>query len=170
MKSKELKTKYIYYRWKEETKKEVPITITVGDDGVTEEHILLLEEFDHDEQLQERYTEENLDYATENKKMRFARGDENIPEDPMNAIATNSTNPETLFDEEEVMDSQVEQLLQLMEKLTPAQIDLIYDHYGARRYLADIAKQEDCSPQAVANRKNKIITRLKKLFSELDKQ
>lgn len=170
MKNKGERTKYTYYRWDVETQKETPITVTVGEDGVTAEHIILLKEFDHAEQLQERYVKENLDYATENKKEKFYRGDENVAEDPIDGLATNKINPDFFLYEDEVVDPQVEQLLQLMEKLTPVQIDLIYDHYGARRYLADIAKDANSSPQAINNRKNKIITRLKKLFAELDKQ
>lgn len=170
MKNKEQKTKYTYYNWDIEAKKEVPITITVGEDSVTVEHIIQLKEFDHEEQLQERYVKENIDYATENKKEKFYRGDENVAENPIDGLGTNKTNPDFFLYEDEVVDPQVEQLLQLMEKLTPAQIDLIYDHYGARRYLADIAKDTNSSAQAISNRKNKIITRLKKLFGELDKQ
>lgn len=169
MKKKEQSIKYTYYFWDEETKKEIPINITVGEDGVTEEHILWLEEFDHDEKLQERYTEENRDYATENKKVKFSRGDEDAV-DPMEALSTNKTNQDFLLYEEEVVDPQVEQLLKLMEKLTPTQIDLIYAHYGEGCYMADIAREQGCSTQAINNRKNKIINRLKKLFGELDKQ
>ena len=170
MKNKEQRTKYTYYSWDTGAKKEVPITITDGENGVTVEHIILLKEFDHEEQLQERYVKENLDYATENKKEKFYRGDENVAEDPIDGLAMNKTNPDFFLYEDEVVDPQVEQLLRLMDKLTPTQIDLIYDHYGARRYLADIAKDANSSPQAINNRKNKIITRLKKLFAELDKQ
>nr|WP_307989860.1 hypothetical protein [uncultured Niameybacter sp.] len=170
MKNKGQRTKYTYYRWDAETQKETPITVTVGEDGVTAEHIIFLKEFDHQEQLQERYVKENLDYATENKKGKFYRGDENVVEDPIDGLATNKTNPDFFLYEDEVVDPQVEQLLQLMEKLTPAQIDLIYDHYGARRYFSDIAKEAGCKPQAIDGKKNRIIKRLKKLFAELDKQ
>lgn len=170
MKNKELKTKYTYYRWDEETKKEISIIINCGEDGVMEEHILCLEESDHDEQLQGRYEEENLDYTTENKKAKFSHGDEGVSEDPINALGTNKTNPDFFLYEDEVVDPQVEQLLQLMEKLSPTQIDLIYAHYGEGRYMAEIAREEGCSTQAINNRKNKIIIRLKKLLGELDKQ
>lgn len=170
MKNKGQRTKYTYYRWDTEAKKEVPITIRVGEGGVTAEHIILLKEFDHKEQLQERYVKENLDYATENKKEKFYRGDENVAEDPIDGLGTNKTNPDFFLYEDEVVDPQIEQLLQLMEKLTPAQIDLIYDHYGARRYFSDIAKEAGCKPQAIDGKKNRIIKRLKKLFAELDKQ
>lgn len=169
MKNKGQRTKYTYYRWDAEVKKEVPITITVGEDGVTAEHIILIKECDHEEQLQERYVKENLDYATENKKEKFYRGDENAAEDPIDGLATNKTNPDFFLYEDEVVPPQVEQLLQLMEKLSPTQIDFIYAHYGEGRYMADIASEQGCTTQAVNNKKNKIINRLKKLFAELDK-
>lgn len=169
MKSKEQSTKYTYYRWEAEIKKEIPITITIGEDGLTEEHILLIEELDHDEHLQERYAEENRDYATENKRVKFSHGDQGVSEDPINALGTNETNPDFLLYEAEVVDPQVEQLLQLMDKLTPSQVDFIYAHYGEGRYMADIAREQGCTTQAINNKKTKIINRLKKLFVELDK-
>jgi DNA-directed RNA polymerase specialized sigma24 family protein len=60
----------------------------------------------------------------------------------------------------------VEQLLTLMEKLTPQQIDLIYDLFGSQRQLTEIAKEEGKSVTAIHNRKSKIIARLRKLFAE----
>ncbi|MDD3882563.1 MAG: sigma factor-like helix-turn-helix DNA-binding protein, partial [Eubacteriales bacterium] len=60
----------------------------------------------------------------------------------------------------------VEQLLTLMEKLTPQQIDLIYDLFGSGRQLTEIANEEGVSTTAIHNRKSKIIARLRKLFAE----
>ena len=146
-----------------------PATIKVGENGVTEEFIIILEDFDREESLQERYTQDNIDYGIENQKARQFRGDDGMVGDPIEALGTNSMNPDVFLFEEEVVNPQVEQLLKLMEKLTPDQINLIYDHYGQRKYLADIAKEEGCKPQAIGNRKNKIIKRLQKLFADLDK-
>lgn len=170
-KNNEHRTTYTYYRWDSDLKREVPVVITAGTkDGVTEEHILWLEEADHKEALQERYAEENRDYSTENQKVKYLRGDDGVADDPINELADNRTNPDHFLYEDVKENPQVQQLLELMEKLTPKQIDLIYAHFGERRYLADIAAEEGCTPQAVTNRKNKIINRLKKLFAELDEQ
>ncbi|MEG1446999.1 MAG: hypothetical protein RSC58_06995, partial [Ruthenibacterium sp.] len=62
-------------------------------------------------------------------------------------------------------------LIAAMEKLTDAQRDLIFEHFGARKTLEEIRQTEiaatgkDITQQAVSNRLKKIITRLCK---ELD--
>ncbi len=59
--------------------------------------------------------------------------------------------------------------------LTPDQINLIYEHYGAGKTLkqicdeANAANGTDKSPQSVGNRKKKILERLKKLFEKAEK-
>lgn len=62
---------YTYWRWDEEAKKTLPITITNGQDGVTEEHIIMLSDFDHAAALGDRYENENRDYATEGHLYRY---------------------------------------------------------------------------------------------------
>ena len=146
-----------------------PATIKIGENGVELEHMILIQNLEHEESLQERYTQDNIDYGIENQKARQFRGDEGMEGDPIEALGSNSTNPDVFLFEEEVTNPQVEQLLKLMENLTPNQINLIYDHYGQWKYLADIAKEEGCKPQAISNRKNKIIKRLEKLFANSDK-
>lgn len=57
-----------------------------------------------------------------------------------------------------------------MDKLTDAQRDLIYDHLGSWKYLADIRREEEertgqeITQQAMSNRWNKIIARGCKYF------
>lgn len=119
-----------------------PATIKVGEDGVEQEHIVFLENLNHEEYLQERYAQENIDYGIENKKLKQFRGDDGMVDDPIEALGTNNTNPDVFLFEEEVTNPQVEQLLKLMENLTPNQINLIYDHFGQMKYLVDIAKEE----------------------------
>ena len=60
----------------------------------------------------------------------------------------------------------VEQLRLLMQKLTPQQIDLIYSLFGEQKRMADIAREQGKTRQAVNNQKNKIINKLKKLFED----
>ena len=161
-------TTYTYWRWDEESKRTLPITITAGQDGVTEEHIIMLSDFDHAADLGDRYEKENRDYGTENKKSKFETDPENSTGEPIENLETSATDPAYILFEEkvDVPNPLVEQLLTLMEKLTPQQIDLIYDLFGSGRQLTEIANEEGVSTTAIHNRKSKIIARLRKLFAE----
>ncbi len=81
---------------------------------------------------------------------------------------------ETLFPEEEEVNPKINQLEKFMELLTEDQINLIYEHFGARKTLKQICDEEnaangtDKSPQSVGNRKKKILDRLKKLFEKAE--
>jgi hypothetical protein len=168
MKKKNQSITYTYWCWDEESKKTFPITITAGQSGVTEEHIIMLNEFDHASELGDRYEQENRDYGTENKKAKCKRDSDDCTRDPVENLETSATDPAHILFKEKTDEPNplVEQLLSLMEKLTPQQIDLIYDLFGSRRQLTDIAKEEGVSVTAIHNRKNKIIARLRKLFAE----
>ena len=158
---------YTYWRWDVESKKTLPVTITSGQDGVTEEHIIILNDLNHAADLGDRYEQENRDYETENKKLQHFRNPEKFSEDPINALITHNTDPAFFLDQKaDEPNPLVEQLLTLMEKLTPQQIDLIYDLFGSQRQLTEIAGEEDVSVTAIHNRKSKIIARLRKLFAE----
>ena len=155
--------RYVYYRWDDELKREVPVFLTSGSDGVTEEILLVMTDLDHEEELQERYEEENRDYETENQKQKVSAGDEEAT-DPIESLADRRQDPFSLLDGTQEENALVEQLLVLMQKLTPQQIDLIYSLFGEQKYMADIAREQGKTRQAVNNQKNKIINRLKKLF------
>lgn len=158
---------YTYWRWDEEAKRTLPITITAGQDGVTEEHIIMLSDFDHAADLGDRYEKENRDYSAENKKSKYHFEHDDCIGDPIEDIGTCRTDPSFLLEQiEDVPNPLVEQLLTLMEKLTPQQIDLIYDLFGSGRQLTEIANEEGVSTTAIHNRKSKIIARLRKLFAE----
>ena len=158
---------YTYWRWDEESKKNLPITITAGQDSVTEEHIIMLNELDHAADLGDRYEQENRDYATENKKSKLENDPDDCIGDPIENLGTRKTDPAFFLEEKsDEPNPLVEQLLILMEKLTPQQIDLIYDLFGSQRQLTEIANEEGKSVTAIHNRKSKIIARLRKLFAE----
>ncbi len=158
---------YTYWHWNEEAKKTLPITITAGQDGVTEEHIIMLDDFDHAADLGDRYERENRDYSTENQKSRYESDPDDCIGDPIENLGTRKTDPSFIFEQDvDKPNPLVEQLLTLMEKLTPQQINLIYDYFGSWRQLTEIAQEEDRSVAAISNRKSKIIARLKKLFAE----
>lgn len=167
MAKKKQNTTYTYWHWDEESKKNLPIIITAGQDGVTEDHIILLNDFDHAADLGDRYEQENRDFSTENKKNRLESDPDDCIGDPIENLSTRKTDPAYILDQKsDEPNPLVEQLLTLMEKLTPQQIDLIYDLFGSGRQLTEIAKEEGISVTAIHNRKSKIIDRLRKLFEE----
>ena len=158
---------YTYWYWNDEAKKTLPITITAGQDGVTEEHILLLNDFDHAAGLCDRYEQENRDFSIENKKSQYSEEPVDCTGDPIENLGTHKTDPAFFLEQKaDEPNPLIEQLLALMEKLTPQQIDLIYDLFGSGRQLTEIAKEEGVSVTAIHNRKSKIIARLRKLFAE----
>ena len=158
---------YTYWRWDEESKKNLPITIIAGQDSVTEEHIIMLNELDHAADLGDRYEQENRDYGTENKKSKLESDPDDSIGDPIENLGTRKTDPAFFLEQNsDGPNPLVEQLLTLMEKLTPQQIDLIYDLFGSQRQLTEIANEEGTSVTAIYNRKSKIIARLRKLFAE----
>ncbi|MDD2267930.1 MAG: hypothetical protein PHY15_00090 [Eubacteriales bacterium] len=168
MSKKKQQTTYTYWHWDNEAKKTLPITITAGQGGVTEEHIIMLNDFDHAADLGNRYEDENRDYATENQKLKNERDPDNSTGDPIENLETSTTDPAYFLIDEKAdkPNPLVEQLLTLMEKLTPQQINLIYDLFGSQRQLTEIANEEGKSVTAIHNRKSKIIARLRKLFAE----
>lgn len=167
---------YVYTRWEKVGRKwvEVPVcTIPLGENGENLEWVIMLDRNDHDVDLQDRYQEENSDYGFRNQVDNSKDGDDDDMEDTdaWAKLADPNTDIEKIFfSEEEPEDPQVVKLMQLMEKLTESQIDLIYGYFGARKQLTEICDEENAangtnkSPQSVGNRKKKIIERLRKLF------
>lgn len=164
--------RYAYITWDREHNLNVTHYLEVGKNGVTEELLIFLDEDDHDTDLQDRYDGENADYSFQNKQLAYSKNqDDEKATDPINEIVDKNADPfDFLFPEEEVPNEQLLQLISAMEKLTDAQRDLIYDHFGARKTLEEIRQEEITSTgkyvsqQAFSNRLKKIITRLCKEF------
>ena len=158
---------YYYTYWDEENKAYITIPITLGQDGVKEDHILLLQSLDHREALDNRYAEEHLGFDTENKKANCFEDSESFPDDPIENLGTSKTDPAYLLDpDSDEPSTMVELLSQLMQELEPQQVDLIYEVFGACRQLTEIAKEQGVTTAAVSRRISKIIARLKKLFAQ----
>lgn len=163
--------RYAYITWDDEQRRNVTHYLEVGKDGVTEEMLIFLDEDDHDVDLQERYDTENADYAFQNKQASHDCDPAKIS-DPLTEIVDKDADIfASLFPAEESVDETMAQLIAAMDKLTDAQHDLIYEHFGARKTLEEIRQAEiaatgkEITQQAVSNRLKKIITRLCK---ELD--
>ncbi len=173
---------YVYNQWVKEGKNKwvlKPIcTIPVGDNGENAEWTILLDNMDVEEDRQNNlirkhcssiFEEARADSATDDSE------DENdLDIDPWDLIPSSTMFDQNVFNtvgsENEGFDSinrgLMTQLLSAMDKLSPAQRDLIYDHFGARRQLEEIRREEEkqtgkpISQQGMYSRWDKIMARL----------
>lgn len=142
---------------------EVKIELTLS--GMPEENVRVILEFDHRTELDDRYYEEAKDIRTENRKVKFTTGEDGFRDDPIDCLPDmGPTVHEYAFPERKELDPRIEQLTCAMQQLTPTQRDLIYDIYGSCRSLEEIAAEDGVSRQAIYNRKDKILKRLRKLM------
>ncbi len=144
-------------------------TIRVGEDGVTEEMIVLLQESDREMALQERYQEENADYSIRNAIRRFETAPNNIIDHPLDWIADPKADIMKILFPDRAEDSLLlKKLESAIEQLTDNQRDLIYELYGFCKSMADVAREQDVTYEAIQNRRSKIFRRLKKLVETED--
>ena len=140
-------------------------TIRVGEDGVTEEMIILLRDSDRELDLQERYQEENSSYEYRNAVQRFEKIPNEDEDHPLDRIADPKADiTKGLFPDKAEESLLLKKLETAMTQLTDGQRDLIYELYGFCKSMADIAREQEVSYEAVQNRRNKIFRRLKKLI------
>lgn len=143
-----------------------PITITLDDEGVTEELIIFLHSQDNETHLQNRYQEEHTDYAFLHKTRRYDMDPEH-EENPFDMIPDeNSDVWSALFPEEKTLSSKLERLREILPLLTDNQRDLIYRLYGERKTPAEIAREDGVSKAAIHDRQKKLMNRIMKLMSE----
>ena len=62
----------------------------------------------------------------------------------------------------------IEALKAAMERLTPQQIDFIYERYGLQMSEVEIARRDGVSKQAIDNRRTKLFKRIRKLMEEYE--
>ncbi len=143
-----------------------PVYLTPGDD-VSADIILLLDGMDHDTALTDRNEKRHRDTNTELEKKEVSDRNhdshrdviENIP-DPNGDVFS------LLFPDSPTTSPLLSMLKTAMKKLTPNQIDFIYDRFGLQMTTLEIAERDHVSHQAINNRQNKIFKRLKKLIEE----
>ena len=161
---------YVYWHWDDELKREVPMYLTPGKDGVNQEWLIFLDEADHSEDLQDRYAEENADYGFRNRQAQREKDDADSA-DLADMIPAEDGDPlDLLCAEEPSANLRMEQLADFIDKLTPSQRDLVFDHFGALKQFTEIRDEENAadgthkSVQSVFNRMDKILTRACKEF------
>jgi len=140
-------------------------TIRVGEDGVTEEMLILLRDSDREMDLQDRYQEENSSYEYRNAVHRFEKISNEDEDHPRDRIADPKADiMKVLFPDTAEDSLLLKKLENAMTHLTDGQRDLIYELYGFCKSMADVAREQDVSYEAIQNRRSKIFRRLKKLI------
>ena len=162
-------TAYYYERWSEEQGRYERIPLTVGKDGITEEIILLLDSMDREEDLNNRYANDNKDPNFEAKRERFESdpsGDDVV--NPWDTISSKSNDPaEIIFGEKEKENPDIVKVRKVIDtKCNERQENLFYAHFGQGRQLEEIRKEEVAATgkekklQAILNVKNDIIRKV----------
>lgn len=161
---------YCYEYWDLDAKRVVTQRLEVGKD-LSVELTIMLEESDHDMDLQDRYEGELHDPLFD-AKVNSYNADPNNEDavDPWDTLADKSGSPyDVLFAESEPENPQVAQVRRVIdEECTEAQQDFFFEHFGKVTQLEKMRQAEAAetgklpSSQAMTNRKNKIIDKVAK--------
>ena len=161
---------YCYEYWDDDAKRMVTQRLEVGKD-LSLELTIMLDESDHDMDLQDRYEGELRDPLFDAKVNSFkANPDNDDAVDPWYTIADKSGSPEnTMFAEPEQENPQVAEIYRVIdEECTEAQQEFFYQHFGECTQLEEMRQAEAertgklPSAQAFTNRKNKLIDKAAK--------
>lgn len=163
--------RYAYVTWDDEKKHKVTHYLEIGKEGVTEELLVILDEDDHQIDLQERYAAENTDFDFLNQQRLHNQSSDDYKIDPIDAIRDKKSDFfDLIFPQDDKTSELMLRLLEIMKKLTVEQRDLIYKHLGSMKQLEEIRRDEidatgkAITQQAMSNRWKKIIFRLCKAF------
>ena len=159
---------YVYVVWDEEGRRDITHKFEVGKD-LSLDITLVLDESDHDMDLNDRYQDELRDplFDAQAKKYDIANGD---IDNPWGKIADKDGDPEgILFAEPKLENPQAAAVRRVIEEdCTEAQQAFYYDHFGMNQQLETMRQAEAeqtgklPSPAAMTNRKNKIIKKVAK--------
>ena len=168
---------YVYTRWvkrgKGKWEREVIATIPFTDEN--RDIIILLDQDDHDCDLQERYDEENADYGIRNQQNNShgdSEDEDDFDSDPIECIADPNGDVFTqLYTDEQQVDPVVQEMETFVRsELSDEQQDLFFGHMGEGKYLEDIRREEEATTgkkvtkQAVHGRWDRIVTKTCKHF------
>ena len=161
---------YCYERWDDDAKCMVTQKLEVGKD-LSLELTIMLDESDHDMDLQDRYEGELRDPLFDVKVNSFkANPDNDDAVDPWSMIVDKGGSPEnTMFAEPEQENPQVAEIHRVIdEECTDAQQEFFYRHFGECAQLEEMRRTEAertgklPSAQAFTNRKNKLVDKAAK--------
>lgn len=161
---------YCYSIWDEASKRMLTQEIEVGKD-LSLDITLVLDELDHDDDLQEYYERKRRNHAfnREVKNYQFTPDNDDLL-DPWEKIGERGSSPEDIiFAESKVENPQVAMVRFIInEKCTEEQKKFIADHFGREMQMEEMrrveAKQTGKLPSAAAmtSRKNKILDKIAK--------
>lgn len=159
---------YCYEYWDSDAKRTVRQMVEVGKD-LSMEWTIMLDESDHDIDLNDRYAQEHRDARFDaNARNYGAEADDEVS--PWDKIADNSTAPEPMLFSEPVSENPlaVEVRRIVDEKCTEEQKAFYYGHFGQQMQLEEMRQSEAertgklVSSAAMTNRKNKLIEKVAK--------
>ena len=163
---------YCYEYWDPEAKRVVTQRLEVGKD-LSLELTIMLDESDHDMDLNDRYQQEFKDPLFEAKAESYkAAPDNEDAVDPWDTLAEKGDSLEdAIFAELEPENPQVTQVRRVIdEECTESQQDFFFEHFGCSTQLETMRQAEAVrtgklpSSAAMTNRKNKIIDKVAKSF------
>lgn len=160
---------YCYRAWDEDTKCMVTHEIEIGQD-LSLDITLVLDEFDHDDDLQEYYARKRRSRAFDRAVETYhSKPNNNVDTiDPWETIGAKGSSPEDmLFADQEAENPLVAQIRSIInEKCTEEQKKFIADHFGREMQLEEMRQTEARqtgklpSSAAMTNRKNKILDKI----------
>lgn len=163
---------YCYERWDDDAKCVVTQRLEVEKD-LSLELTIMLDESDHDMDLQDRYESELCDPLFDAKVNSYkADPDNEDAVDPWDMIADKGGSPEdAMFAEPEQENPQAVEARRIIdEECTESQQDFFFEHFGKGTPLEKMRQAEAeqtgklPSSAAMTNRKNKIIDKVAKSF------
>ena len=159
---------YCYERWDDDAKRVVTQKLEVGKD-LSLELTIMLDESDHDMDLQDRYEEELCDPLFASKAASHD-SDSGESIDPWDTIADKGGSPEdAMFAEPEPENPQAAEVRRVIdEECTESQQDFFFEHFGSGTQLEEMRQAEAektgklPTAQAMTKRKNKIVDKAAK--------
>ena len=142
----------------------------------TIEYVNKLYSIFHRESIDEKTYEENKDCLFEAKKLNYYSSNDDHDFDPieelpdMNVYTAHTINGRhDIYMEKGELTTKMSAVLSIFEeiklKLTPSQVDLIYDLYGRNMGFTELAEEQGTSPQAIWGRDKRLRSTVEKLLA-----